>query len=472
MLGKLSIGAVAALIAATQAAVPAYGGYGGYGAASSSQPAGYGAHSIKHSHPHKTQHTETSPLSMPSGSVPVGSATSNGAIGASSSLPVYSVSVPMSTGVAAPSVPVSTGASGTSNGAIGASSMPVYSVSVPLSTGVASPSVPLSTGVASPSVPLSTGASTPVASVPVSSSPASPSSPINSESAPAPYPIPSASNSGNSPIQGTGTAPIGTGSVITTSAYATETKTGDTTLTYTLGSGSSTTVVTTTIKHTTTETDVKVRKSLFHDHTSLLTYTIRPFMLHVPLRRKATAPLLPPARVTAPLRLHRWARQLRPSSAPTPKLASLPFSLLRAVRETALLVVLVERAAAHALLKSPSLLPGRPKPSLLYVEPIMENACVLITLQTASGEGAITQPAPTSEAPISTAAPTIISSAPYNNGTEISTKKHKTKCASTGFLTKTQGTGSIIIRPTGSGGVLPISGKPQPTGGYGHIYGM
>ncbi len=68
----------------------------------------------------------------------------------------------------------------------------------------------------------------------------------------------------------------------------------------------------------------------------------------------------------------------------------------------------------------------------------------------------------TGDSPINTAVPSI-SSAPYNNGTETST-------ASSGFLTRTQGTGSIISNPTGTGGLLPIpmSGQPQPTGGYGY----
>jgi len=85
-------------------------------------------------------------------------------------------------------------------------------------------------------------------------------------------------------------------------------------------------------------------------------------------------------------------------------------------------------------------------------------------LQTA-GAGASS----TGDSPINTAVPSI-SSAPYNNGTETSTKKPKTKCASSGFLTRTQGTGSIISNPTGTRGLLPIpmSGQPQPTGGYGY----
>lgn len=59
----------------------------------------------------------------------------------------------------------------------------------------------------------------------------------------------------------TPTIPLSTG--ISGSGGPLPTETGDTTLTYTLGTGSSTTVVTTTVKHTLTETDVHVRRLSF-----------------------------------------------------------------------------------------------------------------------------------------------------------------------------------------------------------------
>ena len=183
------------LVALLAAAEAASPGYGGYG--------GYGAHSYKHSHPSKSVHNTTSE------------------------------------------------ASGTSNGAI-----PATSSSVILSTDVAS--VPLVSSSVVATVPLSTGVSSGSESAPIPASTESIPYPITSE-------IPGVSSSlGNSPI-GTGISsvpngPIGTGTGSgsgVTSAPGPE-QTEDTTLTYTLGTGSSTTIVTTTIKHTSTETNIEV----------------------------------------------------------------------------------------------------------------------------------------------------------------------------------------------------------------------
>lgn len=135
------------------------------------------------------------------------------------------------------------------------------------------PPVPISTGVSptSGNSPLS-GTGSPSGYAPVGSgSPAS--SPIHG-----PYPIGTGSPlSGVGPI-GTGpfgTGPIGTGTGAST-AYTTQTidttVTSDTTLTYTVGSGSSKTVVTTTVRHTSTKTQFSVSlQSLVH-LASYLTY--------------------------------------------------------------------------------------------------------------------------------------------------------------------------------------------------------
>jgi hypothetical protein len=132
---------------------------------------------------------------------------------------------------------------------------------------------PISTGVSptSSNSPLS-GTGSPSGYAPVGSgSPAT--SPTHG-----PYPMSTGSPvSGFGPI---GTGPIGTGPIGTgtgaSTAYTTQTidttVTSDTTLTYTVGSGSSKTVVTTTVRHTSTKTQFSVSFHSWYIFRSYLTY--------------------------------------------------------------------------------------------------------------------------------------------------------------------------------------------------------
>ena len=78
------------------------------------------------------------------------------------------------------------------------------------------------------------------------------------------------SASSSPPVYGSSSVPLSTGSpssvVSPFSGESSFTTVSNTTLTYTLGSGSSTTVVTTTIQHTSTETDISVSLVLIQQY--------------------------------------------------------------------------------------------------------------------------------------------------------------------------------------------------------------
>lgn len=156
------------------------------------------------------------------------------------------------------------------------------------STVIVSP-IPVSSSAPSGTAPA------PVGPISTGGSPTSSNSPLTGTGSPSGYaPIGSGSPSESpvhgpypmstgSPVSGSGpfgTGPIGTGPIGTgtgaSTAYTTQTidttVTSDTTLTYTVGSGSSKTVVTTTVRHTSTKTQYSVSCHAWYIFCSYLTY--------------------------------------------------------------------------------------------------------------------------------------------------------------------------------------------------------
>ncbi len=268
--------------------------------------------------------------------------------------------------------------------------------------------VPVTTAAPSGTAPKSK-CSTPIGPGPISTgvSPTSSNSPLSGTGSPSGYAPVGSGSPGNSPVHGPypigtgapasgygpiGTGPIGTGPIGTgtgaSTAYTTQTidttVTSDTTLTYTVGSGSSKTVVITTVRHTSTKTQFSVSsRSLTHVLLFSNLLSPRPSTQPNLLQPARVEPTLAPTLATTLVLTTRPvattlptmvvpATEPRPFHLPLRRLTSSLFRQPQAVallrKTTALLALVVQvvqvQEAQDALLKllSPCLARRRPSP--------------------------------------------------------------------------------------------------------------
>ncbi|MCJ1260891.1 hypothetical protein MMC22_000755 [Lobaria immixta] len=274
---------------------------------------------------------------------------------------------------------------------------PISSSSAPIGTGFTASPVSVSSGTSVSASPL------PSSSAPLGTGPSASLSPSSSVSVSQPNaPFPTSSGSLSASQNPSSKVPLGTG--VTVAPSKVSIITSDSVLTYTIGTGSSTTVIITTIRHTLTSTLLKTiyaTKASNHE----LGATDTPVSPESPVGPTTTKRNFITS--TAIITVYPV-----PTGEPTGSVES-PGGGQNHVK-----------AVGNSC--APQVTVTVPGPEV--------TVTVTATASAGSSSGAGED---ATEVPTLSALPSLSSSALFNNGTEASSRKSKTKCRSTGFLTST-----------------------------------
>ncbi|MCJ1468375.1 hypothetical protein MMC07_007003 [Pseudocyphellaria aurata] len=294
------------------------------------------------------------------------------------------------------------------------SPVPISASSVPVGTGLSASPFSVSSGT-NPSASL-----LPSSSVPLGTGPSAsllPSNSVSVSTAPT-APFPTSSGSLSASQKPSSVVPLGTG--VTGAPSKVSIITSDSVLTYTIGSGSSTTVIITTIRHTFTSTLVRTIYATKSSATEL-------------------------------------GANNTPESPVGPTTTKRDF-----ITSTAVITVYpVPSKESTGSAESPEGGQNRVKavgsncaPQVTVTVPGPE-VTVTVTASAAAGSPSGAGEEAT-QVPTVSPLPSLSNSALFNNGTEAATRKSKTKCRSTGFLTSatasfTNKLSATSIFPTGTG---------------------